>query len=578
MEKYTYFQPGQFVFVISHEQDNPLNDAPIDALINWCNNKHATNLKLEILRRPEREIHFPGTLSLEPATHETAIPDEIDYQSPEYSTEDTKGAFSLIPVDVIGPINPDTNPEGYVDPSELAKLIVQLDDDREADDQPLRDLNIALEAVSPNWLSAPGSEFGGGGGPGGRPVPYRDTTSFPPYRFTLPPEIEELAPETNEGKRGLGVRVAILDTAPCLHELAEAYELYHKIDPEKQAIQRQERGTHPLLESLLRPNGPLYVHPASYEELLRMRAVHLRDHNYKMTNHGLFVAGIVHSIAPSAEIHLHEVLNPDGVGDLESIARGLWEIADEQYKLWIKGEVKHLVVNCSFVLRIPLYGDPTSPDSQPPLPGHPQLVGHWLKDMDQVLLDKLINDPNWVERAGAVIGWICHLLYRCGSRIVAAAGNDRRPKKQNQQRPPRPVACYPAAHKSVLGIGALPKGKPTTPAGNLETSTYSNLADAPGAVGVATLGGEPQEEKGILGIYLGRFPSPNSGHTNNTNWAWWAGTSFATPIVSGIIASVLSGPTNPRTTEDAIRRMYGKGVIVNNRTDYEEDALEVTQE
>jgi hypothetical protein len=42
---------------------------------------------------------------------------------------------------------------------------------------------------------------------------------------------------------------------------------------------------------------------------------------YRMTDHGLFVAGIIHTIAPQAELHLIEVLNPYGVGDLESITR-----------------------------------------------------------------------------------------------------------------------------------------------------------------------------------------------------------------------------------------------------------------
>ena len=130
---------------------------------------------------------------------------------------------------------------------------------------------------------------------------------------------------------------------------------------------KSPREEHPLIDSLLVPGGPLTMHPASLEDLYRMRAVHLRDHNYQMTDHGLFVAGIVHTIAPKAQIHLFEVLNPDGVGDLLSIARGLWQALD-----LFSG--KPLVINCSLVLNIPLWSQP-------------------VKDLDPKLLAKVV-DPN----------------------------------------------------------------------------------------------------------------------------------------------------------------------------------------
>jgi Subtilase family len=409
-------------------------------------------------------------------------------------------------------------------------------------------------------------------------VPYNKTDGIPPYEIELPADTANLFPE--KLRRGEGVTVAILDTAPSLQDLAEAYEVYHKVDPAK----RQD--SHPLVESLLRPNGPLTVHPASYEELLRMRAVHLRDHNYKMNSHGLFVAGLIHTIAPAAELHLYEVLNPYGVGDLESIARGLLRVAEEQYQIMINtGQVRPLIISCSLVLRIPLDGDPKNPNSYKPVQANPPVTGHRLKDMDPVLLEKILNDPQWLERAGSIIEKICDLLFWLGSRVIAAAGNDwkrnkgdddddddQKGKKDNG----RPEACYPASFLSVWGIGALPKGKVQTPSGKRETSTYSNLSDAPGKVGVTTFGGEAGEKQGVLGIYLGSFPSPHMRSPNETNWAWWAGTSFATPIITGVIAAVLSGPKAPATTEDAIRLMQGN-LVQENGTDYQESILDVTQ-
>lgn len=572
-KKLSYFQPDEMFFVIHHESDQPLEDQDIDSLIGWCN-EHKTDDKLEILRLRERELHFPGTKNLKPPEQNISLPEEINYTSPAL---EPRGAFSIVPANVriVDEHKNKNNPDGHVNTSDLAQLILHLDEIRNRDDQPLRSGGITIEAISPNWLATPTYEHGGGGGPGARPVPFKDSNANVPYEFQLPENIEKLCPE-DKVDRGAGVKVAILDTAPCLHELAEAYERHHPVDPVNQGDR------HPLIERLLKPNGPLTVHPASYEELLRMRSVYLKDHEYKMTDHGLFIAGIIHTIAPAAEIHLYEVLNPNGVGDIVSIARGLWKAVEDHYHTYkTTGEIKPLVVNCSLMLNIPLDGDPENPNSAKIIYSNAsqKVTGHRLTDLDQEFLEKIKSDSDWVKRAGAGIMWICNLIYGCGSRVIAAAGNDWQPEDKG-----RPQARYPAAFEKVLGVGALPKEVVRTQNGKRKASSYSNIADIPGRVGVATLGGEPGKERGVLGVYLGKFPPEQSaapintsGLDNENDWAWWAGTSFATPIVTGAVAAVLSGPSHPATTEVAIVRMYENGVIVNNQTDFEEDLLDVKQ-
>ena len=102
-------------------------------------------------------------------------------------------------------------------------------------------------------------------------------------------------------------------------------------------------------------------------------------------------------------------------------------------------------------------------------------------------------------------------------------------------------------------MGALPKG--ASPAnGRYQAATYSNLSDEPPKIGYMTLGGEPKPTEGILGVYISEFPIPPNEDAltpdsinyqrNTTGWAWWAGTSFATPVVSGILASWRSQPGN----------------------------------
>ena len=642
-EPYTYFLPGEMFYFISHESDKPINrttgiskraqstnaessssenekpinpemggpesdqssdaeydddndgddngdfsyDQKIDRLIDWSN-KVAKEFKKEfqlqyditISRDKKRELHFPGTLSEKP-------------ENPRIVESMYHGAFSLIPAQVRVSENDEnwkksdfrTNPHRYVPPSELAKLVVGLDDRRNHADQPLQKQGITLEVISPNWLSSPCSEYGGGGGPGGFPEPYQNY-SVDLHLFEFP---EQKSFQAALAQGGKGVTIAILDTAPSLKDLAAAYERHHKVDPINQTpINQVPKEYDAVFEGLLGPQGRLVVHPASIEELLRMRAVHLRDHNYVMTDHGLFVSSIAHRLAPEATIHLYEVLNHQGVGDLLSIAKGFWRV-------FICFSRDPLVVNCSLVVNIPLLNQP-------------------VKNLDPEILAKIINPEitpgewltkemlspagiEWLARQGAAIQWICDHLYVRGSRVIAAAGNDRRPDENNNI---RPQARYPAAFDSALGVGALPKGAVRDSAGLYPSTDYSNISDRPGEVGIATLGGEEGPNNGILGLYIGEFPDMwyrlnqypwylwplmwlvftiswrNCVRPKNkTDWAWWSGTSFSTPIVAGLVAAALGElrSRRPATTDDAIRGLYGPQGILPNQTHEREDGI-----
>src|SRR5258706_11513234 len=462
-EEYAYFQPGGMLFLLSSKNDQRMKAVPeqsmiaqsgqameskadkqmdsqaepslnaeyeqpitdqtekeksdlyfddqVDRLINWSN-ELASKHGLTIARRKERELFFPGAQTL-PALPSFNIDSdkEIRYLSPQPVR---RGAFSIIPVDVRAQIRDEKNIDGFADLSKLIDLSLELDNSRTGSGQPFLDQEITLELVVPNWLSSPASETGGGGGPGSRPTPFRGESNTKSYKFHFLPTVEKLCP-SNTDDWGKGVKVAILDTAPSVHDIVAAYEIYHKVNPAKKIKD------HWLLESLLaqrdpqdpRP-APFALHPASTEELMRMRSVHLRDHNYNMTDHGLLVSGIGHSIAPAAEIHLYEVLNFEGVGDLESIAGGLWKVAEEQYQVFTKtGKVQPLVVNCSLMLNIPLQGDPDSPNKPTIIPSNSPLpiIGHRLTDLNDSILGKIKTESDWVNHGGSLIMWICDLLF-----------------------------------------------------------------------------------------------------------------------------------------------------------------------
>ena len=390
---------------------------------------------------------------------------------------------------------------------------------------------VVPREVSPNWLVGGASDQIGLGGPGAWPVEETSLPSGSWPKFTLPKSVRLNPPEE---EWGANVHVAILDTAPCLHDLVHTYHEWHERRP----------GQHPLLESLLKPDGPLHVYPAKYADLQRLENYSARGHRYLMPDHGLFAAGIIHTIARKATLHLIEALNPYGIGDFRSIARGFLQ-------LFQNPEIgRPLIVNCSFTLNIPLQG-------------------HADPDFDQ----ELLTIP--VEHTRGPLQAICDLLAKLQVSVVAAAGNDAEQNNSNDDQS-RPQARYPAAFESVLGVGALPR-TPTKTSEGFETASYSNLSDRPRVSGLVTLGGEPGANEGVLGIYISDFPvyaegcasllkrtlksdatsrSSNwagPGHLppslraltldhvkykpNATGWAWWAGTSYAAPIISGILAA-----------------------------------------
>lgn len=396
--------------------------------------------------------------------------------------------------------------------AELIALIEELDRRLEAGGEP-GSRGVVLRTVTPNWLAAGAPYHIGTGGPGAQPVPAKIETGAwwqsagadvagAPFSFALP---LALAQSTAAGD---GVQIAILDTAPGPEELKRAFNRW--------------QGDHPLIRGLLGPTGALpsaRLRVSSGDEALFARlnsedgGFQLADHRYRMADHGLFVAGIIHSIAPQASLHLIRVLNDFGVGTLETIARGLHSVYTQ------RDRSRPLVVNLSLTLSLPLRGH------QYPAIGPARLFA----------------DAGFIERMGWPLRWTCDLLQDDDVLIVAAAGNDASSGN-------RPFARQPAAFDSVIGVGAL--GVDGNPAG------YSNLADQPSRIGIATFGGETDAsgaadpERGVLGVYIGEFPD---GAKNENGWARWAGTSFAAPAIAGILARLRSTVYSPH---DALRKVY----------------------
>ena len=166
-----------------------------------------------------------------------------------------------------------------------------------------------------------------------------------------------------------------------------------------------------------------------------------------ISGHGTFVAGIIHLVAPDAELQAYRVIDSDGQGDGFTLARAIeMAVADGCN-----------VINLSLVL-----------------------TGQHLAVRDAIAL----ADAN-------------------GVLVIAAAGNDATGN---------PV--YPAAEAATIAVAAVDS------IGML--AEFSNFGDY---IDVCAPG---------INIY---------SSFRGSNFAWWSGTSFSTPFVSGLSALLLDqGP------------------------------------
>lgn len=550
-----YFQPGQIIF---HAHGN-LRDKPemIQELISWANEvaidveisapddidifdfspgeKHDLNKKSSLYERRaklrESQSEQSGVSSDAKTRYKSPLPvfrspfslvfAEVKSENwpeiPTYSKNELTDDEAEARAEALKKILP-----------ELLNLVVTLDSRRE-------EAPVTLEVVSLNWLmSGSRDDPGGTGGPGGTPSPVDNSDINNYHIFPNMDQISDLPgfskgkPQTNIGD---GVVVAILDTSYSKNELEDIYKTWVLNGPNE---------SHPIVEALLGDSGALrspdgqlrvYTDPAVANYLPGLT---IDGHDYDMTDHGLFVAGIINSLAPNAELHLYQVLNQYGLGDLRSIARALQQVYNDFQE-------SKLLVNLSLTMNMPLE--------------EAHLKANNVLGVGRAILERKTS----IERQSRIFEWICDLVDALDSRVIAAAGNESKSIDQ------RPGALYPAAFDRVLGVGALAEDD-----GSVVPASYSNLADKPTNKGLTTFGGVPDEGKGILGVYVGPFPN---GSPNENGFAWWSGTSFATPIISGMTATVLSKMPGAITEEAIIKLFEAQTKFTND----DEDVLTVSQ-
>lgn len=385
----------------------------------------------------------------------------------------------------------------------------------------LQDGGIAVSSAMPNWILS-GARGHAGGGPGTSPDPA------PPgsWQFTVPD-----AGRWHEGvdeAPAQAVIVAILDSWPGEQSLIDA------------------RNKNALMHRLAAPDAiTVWECPALSPQVPKR-------FTYANADHGLFVAGIIASIAPRAELHLLHVLNEQGLGSTDRLLCALGEC------LRLAQSGQRVVVNMSLYLLIP-------PDDAPLT-----MWDVWFKDdpgyhrrtpQQNAALLELLDEP--VEQAMT-------LLLDAGAVVVAAAGNDAIAFQRHAQ--PR----LPADYDTALCVVA------TDSRGSI--ARYSNRADVPMTGNcVATWGGQgvqsgphvvvppapPEPRDGVVSLYSqplvaiddGSGAAPAKGTPNASGWVYWSGTSFATPIISAIAANVLAKNERAHEQAAAVPHLTPRGVM-----------------
>jgi subtilisin family serine protease len=233
-------------------------------------------------------------------------------------------------------------------------------------------------------------------------------------------------------------------------------------------------------------------------------------------DHGLFVAGLIHAVAPGSDIRLIRVLNKYGCGDLFTLNKALYYFIDKMEEE--RGTLDGTVINLSLGVLKPVSDDAESTDVE--------LMS--TDDSTEVLAKDTVESLR-----AAVL-----LAHSRGAVVVAAVGNDS--YAEGRLWPPQIPARYPF----VIGVGGSNVYR--------ERACFSNWGDVSAPSGDARSDGMPGpcERRDVEcssgdcdGSVISLVWSPDS----DEDYAYWRGTSFSAPLVSGLAALVFDAGASKTT-------------------------------
>jgi hypothetical protein len=452
---------------------------------------------------------------------------------------------------------------------------------------------IKLPSASPNW-------FGGGtdyvhGCPAVPPMPVPTDSSCTSGESQI--RFQDLNEEM-QSRLGKGVRVLILDTIPSPKVITSASNDANPQGGIARNLLLKEMATNMQSTNKFNVDSSLNADPPAISVYYQSLADELegadaprtgKDINhqlvgYEIPDHGLFVAGIIRTLAPQSQIECVRLLNDFGVNTLSTLIQVLEVIVTRM----TTGDLRNMPVVINLSLVMTPYDDMFS--------------GLGFKTQDDLQQNIDLRDALNVIKN----------LVSLGAVIVAAAGNDSYSREMPDRMGPR----HPAAYPEVVAVAAV-TGKDN----ETEAASYSNRADP--VHGIATYGGgiatpvNPQTPglpvaptptncmtgatniDAHIGVYTSltypRLVSPEPpnipGDCNETYpasqpdsyWAYWSGTSFSTPIISALVARILEkmGPGAKLSSQQVITTINSPAVITDSplplNTDLQALVLDVGQ-
>ncbi|BCL83497.1 S8/S53 family peptidase [Ktedonobacteria bacterium brp13] len=369
---------------------------------------------------------------------------------------------------------------------------------------------LHIVSAMPNWLVTAAPLFYAQGGAVIPPVPAPSLDAVVPsdrlsgWHLYFPSPGFSLKESTIAG-----VQVVVLDTA-------------HHPDRILSAVTRPELRRNWLLrrlaDDLRQEDGAFTIEYDRYppaNDVCTGRDSRYVPRYYLMPDHGLSVVGIIRNLAPGARIRLVRVLNDYGGGDLYGLYAALTDLEHELHT----GALRSVIINLSLTIM---------PDIQ-------RLPYIWFTDR-QWPNSRLMGAVRVLRHIEEGLRQLFECLSEQGALIVAAAGNDSLFAHQHSAAPRPPRA--PARYSSTISVTSINS--------NFAPAAYANAANMGSQrSGIATFGGdEPRaiDHNGlpdaVRGIYIA--PTFPAGEANNSGWADWRGTSFATPMISALGAHLMA--------------------------------------
>lgn len=367
-----------------------------------------------------------------------------------------------------------------------------------------------------------------------------DTPGLWPMSFpTLSAEMQDLT--------GDGVYVFVLDTMPKPGDLTRAAEAAEDHNLLLLDVVNNVTHNYQLLPDSL--DVPSRRQPATGKDI---------DGNligFRVPDHGLAVAGIVRDVAPSAQVECIRVLNDMCVGDMSTVTKALEYIANRMSSInpdtHKQGDLyqKPVVINLSMVIS-PSDEDITN---------------------QQIASDIDLIRTNMLEPIKS--------LLQLGVVFVSSAGNEadiHTGTGLSGSVAQRPEALYPAAfaYDSEMINALAPNPVEILPVGAVDSKgNVTSYSCYPGPQGIATYGGTVPKKAAtrspdgmtqvtdidaVIGLYSDMWyaalshadPHPRYPTPNAHGWAYWVGTSFATPIMTGLTARVMEGRLRGQIAQD----------------------------